>query len=128
MSCLWQHLDEYPPYYVRLWAKSGPNTALSDAEIAIGSGIEINRIRQIKIMTDWRAVTIGEAMRYTLACNFDPTNGATRRLARNYDYRCRVTNNTRPYRWLRRSPKFESEILPVLAILREKLIKSSSAA
>lgn len=126
MNSCWQNFADYPPYYVRLWAKNGPTTALSDAEIAIASGIDINRVREIKFMTDWNRVMVGEALRYCTACNFDPMNSADRIRARDYDYRCRQRNNV-PFNYLKRSPKWASEILPVLLILKQKLISGSSA-
>jgi len=127
MSSFWSCLQEFPPYYVRLLAKNGPMTALSDAEIAIASGIDINRVRAINMMTDWQQVTIGEMMRYTLACNFDPTRSADRTRAHDYEYRCSKRNTT-PFTYLKNSPKWESEILPVLMILQRKLTRGSSAA
>lgn len=127
MNSCWQIFTEYPPYYVRLWAKNGPQAALSDAEIAIASGIDINRVREIKFMTDWNGVTIGEALRFCSACNFDPMNSDDRMRARDYEYRCGQRNSV-PFSYLKRSPKWESEILPVLLILKRKLTAGSSAA
>lgn len=127
MSNYWQVWSEFPPYYVRLLAKSGPNTALSDAEIAIASGLDINRVRAIKILTEWDTVTHGEKLHYCAACNFDPTNLEDRTRARDYEYRCKVRNSV-PFRYLTKSPKWAGELLPVLKLLQAKLTQHSSAA
>ena len=73
-TTFWEALRQFPPYYIRMLAKNGRATALSDSEIAIASGIEINRVRQIKCLTTWDDVTVGEMLRFTTACNFDPTH------------------------------------------------------
>ena len=123
----WGALHAFPPYYVRLLAKNGRATALSDADIAIASGIDINRIREIKFYKEWDKVTVGEMLRYTAACNFDPTRNSDRTRARDYEYQC-TKRNMIPFRFLRKSPKWESEILPVLKLLRTKSTNVSSAA
>lgn len=116
----WEALQAFPPYYIRMLAKNGHSTALSDAEIAIASGIDINRVREIKCMTRWDDVTMGEVLRFTLACNFDPTRQKDRARAHNYERVC-LKRNVMPYKYLRKSPKWESEILPVMRLLLERL-------
>lgn len=125
----WAALQAFPPFYVRMLAKTGHSQALSDAEIAIASGIDINRVREIKFLTVWDTVTFGEILRYTTACNFDPTRQLDRARAHKYDQICQKRNVV-PFQYLRKSPKWDSELLPVLRILQQKLgqMRHSSAA
>ena len=127
---LWAAMAMFPPYYVRLLAKSGgvgAIKAMSDAEVAIASGIDINRIREIKFMTTWDRVTYREIVDYTMACNFDPTSPKDRMRVRNYENICKMRNAT-PFQYLKVSPKYESEFLPLLKILKAQLQQQPSAA
>lgn len=125
----WAAMQAFPPYYVRMLAKTGHSTALSDADIAIASGIEINRVREIKCLSSWDDVTFGEILRFTTACNFDPTRQKDRARAHNYERVCQK-RNAMPFQYLRKSPKWESELLPVLRLLQQRFYptKQSSAA
>lgn len=123
----WAALQAFPPYYVRMLAKTGHAAALTDADIAIASGIDINRVREIKCMANWDSVTFGEILRYTTACNFDPTRHKDRHRAKKYEYVCQK-RNVMPFKYLRKSPKWESEMLPVLRLLQQRMTRQSSAA
>lgn len=123
----WAAMQAFPPYYIRMLAKTGRVSALSDSDIAIASGIDLNRVREIKCMTNWDAVTFGEILRFTTACNFDPTRASDRERARKYEYVCQK-RNVIPFQYLRKSPKWESEILPVMRLLQQRLTRQSSAA
>lgn len=124
-TTFWEALQQFPPYRVRLLAKNGA-VALSDADVAIASGLDINRVRQIKFMKSWDAVTVGELLRFTAACGFDPTRNKDRRRA--YDYERSCQRNKNPYKYLRQSPKWASEFLPLFQLLKEELTRQSSAA
>lgn len=127
----WEAWQKFPPAYVRLLAKQGHALGMSDAEISIASGIELNRVREIKVIVDPFAadspISMGEALRYSAACNFDPTNAKHRSRAHNYERICAKRNVT-PFLYLRRHPKFESEILPVLLAYKRLMTRQSSAA
>lgn len=110
-------LSRFPPYYVRLLAKNG-GKALSDAEIAITAGIPINRVREIKFMQNWDHITFQEFDRFVSACNFDPTNPIDRERHYYYERQCTRANLT-PFRYARKHPKWESEMLPMLKMLVE---------
>lgn len=126
----WGALRYYKPCYVRLLAKEGHSRALTDAEIAIASGIDLNRVREINRMISWDNVTVGEMLRYVTACNFDPMSSIDRARCKKYDYTCKKRNII-PYHYLRKCPKWESEILPVLRVLQAEIpeneLKSSAA-
>lgn len=121
----WSALEKFPPYYVRMLAKHKAATALSDAEIAISSGIPLNRIREIKLMSNWLTLTVAEVLAFTTACNFDPTSGSDRRRIDDYEAKCKKRKKV-PFQYLRKSPKWESEILPLLKMLQSR--QQSSAA
>lgn len=130
-TSFWDAWRKYPPAYIRLLAKQSHSIGMSDAEIAIASGIDLNRVREIKMIADPFAadarLTFGEALRYSLACNFDPTNPRHRVRAVKYERTCQQ-RNVIPFLYLRRHPRFESEILPVLMLYRRLMTQQSSAA
>ena len=113
----WEAMDRFPPYYVRLLAKNGPCVAMTDAEIAIGSGIDLSRVREIKFMQTWSALGYGEMRAYLAACRFDPTDAKCRKRVVTYEFICTMRNSA-PGAYLRRSPKWESELLPVIQSIK----------
>lgn len=121
----WEAWQRFPPFYFRLFAKHDPTTPLSEAEIAISSGIAINRIREIVAMDDWTGVTHGEMRALTVACNFDPTNCRDRQRVAKYEKACQ-TRIPIPFQFLRRSPKWETEFLPIVRRMQSRL-KSAAA-
>lgn len=114
MTC-WQALDAYPPYFVRLAAKSSPHQAMSDAEIAIAAGLPLDRVRQIKMLTTWATATVGEIRAFFAACKFDPTSGVDRQRIWQYNQRCEQRKAKR-FQYLFKHPKYESELLPVMKL------------
>lgn len=128
----WVYLREYPPIYVRLLAKhpgSGVSAhlAITDEEIAIASGMTIDRVREISRMNSWDPIPWGEIRRFTLACKFDPTNPVDRRRAAAYEIACKTRNKT-PFQYLRNSPKFESQFLPLLQKIPQVLSQQRGAS
>lgn len=111
----WQILERYPPVFVRLYAKerSGERVhcALTDQEIAIRTGLSLDRIKEISQMVDWDNVTIGDAREFCLGCNFDPFN---------YVDRNRLAAYTRrgTYAFLRRSSHWKTTFQPLIKILQ----------
>lgn len=115
----WSVFTDFPPYYIRLFAKKDAYTALSEAEIAIASGLSLNRVREIVQLEDWGTVTFGEIVAFTAACNFDPTSRRDRHRVWQYEYTCRTRKKV-PFYYLRKSPKWESEILPIIRRLQSR--------
>ncbi len=74
---LFDLLADYPPPYVRLLAKlpGGGRSllAISDAELAISSGISLTRIREIAYSLNWEDIKFGEIRAFLSACHFDRT-------------------------------------------------------
>ncbi len=116
----WEALAEFPPYYVRILARSAPRMGMSDAEIAIASGLDINRVREIKFLESYGEMRLREIRAYFAACGFDPTLAADRIRIIKYEYQCNKRNSV-PFRYLRKHPKWESEILPVVRLLKSRL-------
>lgn len=116
----WEFFEAYPPPYCRLLAKEpGGGTAdmaVTDAELAIRSGIPINRVREISRLDSWASVPLDEARRFFAACNFDPTSAQDRSRVNNYEKICTKRKSV-PFHYLRRSPKWETEFLPLLLIV-----------
>lgn len=120
----WQAFEDFPPYQVRLLAKRvgagrDKNLAIDDAELAIRSGIPIDRLREIYRAENWDAVTHGEILAFTVACNFDPTNPRDRQRVRQYQYVC-LKRKVRPFRYLMNSPHWESVFLPLIRLLASR--------
>lgn len=129
-ATLWDHLRAFPPWMVRLRAKASHNKALSEVDLAIASGIEINRLRAIIASDNYDGLTVREMRAFFAACGFDPTLAKDRQRAAAYDQICKKRNAI-PYGYLRRSPKWESEILPIVKRLQAKMTeatRTSSAA
>lgn len=124
-ATLWQVLEKYPPYYCRIIAKkpgSGlRDLGLTDSDIAIHSGIPLSRVREICRMTDWLDCTVAEIHAFTLACNFDPANPEDRSRIAQIEYVCKK-RGTKPFQYLKKSPRYESETLPLLQLLKQKLM------
>ena len=125
----WETLDAFPPPYCRLLAKergSGhADMAITDAEMAIKSGIPIRRVAEISRMENWSAVTLWEMRRFFAAANFDPTNSRDRQRVKQYESVC-TKRHTIPFLYLRSSPKWETEFLPIY-LLAMKIMNSKSA-
>lgn len=76
----WSVFDEFPPIFVRLLAREriaserGGTSAvrvLSDEEIAINSGMELQDIRFLSELAHWDDIAIGTAKQFCRGCNFD---------------------------------------------------------
>lgn len=117
----WKYLEEYPPPQCRLLAKLPGGgrmvLAISDAELAISSGIDLNRIREISCSPNWDHISIGEMRAFFTACHFDPTLAAHRNRVTEY-YRVCLKRKTKVFQYLRSHPKWESEFLPLVKLLR----------
>jgi hypothetical protein len=128
-ATLWQALERFPPVQVRILAKkrgSGlRDLGLSDADIAITSGLPLSRVRELARMTDWLDVTVREIFAFTIACGFDPACPEDRQRVRSYEYLAKKRG--RPVcQYIKKSPRFESEYLPLLQIIRaQKQISTS---
>lgn len=118
----WDFLKAFPPPYCRILAKRPGggcgDMSIPDAEIAIQSGIPLSRVREISYQTTWDNVTNDEMRRFFTACNFDPTNPKHRFRVHVYNKVCQK-RNTVPFHYLRRSPKWETEFLPLWLLVRK---------
>lgn len=125
-SSAWSYLSDYPPLKVRLIAHRPVRAsqrnciALSDAEIAISSGLPLDRVRAISRMMDWDNVKLGELKAFCAACGFDPTIAAHRERFSKYEAIC-LKRTSRPFQWLHRHPAFAEEFLPLIRKLNRSL-------
>ncbi len=117
----WKFLSDFPPPKVRLFAKQPGGgraaQAISDAELAISSGMTLERVRQICYSENWDAITASEMKAFFTACHFDPTLAAHRNRVTEY-YRVCLKRNTKVFQYLRNHPKWESEFLPLVKLMR----------
>lgn len=118
----WEALEAFPPIFVRLAARrrvAGKNvTALSHEEIAITTGIPLERIVEISESFTWENVTIGEARSFCRACEFDPTRAEDRERQREYLRSCQKRYPDRPPHYLRNSPWWNSQFQPLIHRLK----------
>lgn len=119
---LWAYLDNYSPLVVRLCARRSIGgkhvVALSSQEIAITSGLPALRVAEISWLLEWDEVLVGEARRFCAACNFDPTSRLDRERQAAYARRCLTYRPNQYPEYLRQSPLWQTEFLPLLRHLR----------
>lgn len=124
----WAFLAAYPPPFCRLFGKEkGGGTAemaITDAMVALRTGMPIDRVRHIARQESWDEVPLGEIKKFLQACNFDPTNSMHRIRINNYEKLCKQRKVV-PFRYLRKSPKWESEFLP-LSLTVSRIMKSKT--
>lgn len=129
-SC-WRALDLFPPIVVRLNARV-PTVGKgrrwpAHAEVAISAGLSFSRVLAISESLSWERVRIGEARRFCAACGFDPTNAKDRKRMATYLNLCQKTHPNQPPHLLRSSPQWETEIQPLIALLRGSMERSGAS-
>jgi len=109
MPSPWDFLDQFPPSVVRLLARTGRGRAvrwISDEEVAIGSGLTLDRVNQLKVMPAWDRVPLADIRAFCRGCQFDPTSSKDRRIkVYIYHHACQK-NNSQPFHYLRSDPKW----------------------
>lgn len=105
-----QRISEFPPILVRLLAKQrgAAGEALSDQEIAIGSGISLSRVQAISRMESWDSITVGELRSFLKACHFNPLESADRNRLNAY------RRKGPKFIYLKRSPHWNDTFLPLI--------------
>ena len=110
----WQQMHANPPALVRLCArrrlKRKTVRAISLQEIAIASGLPLARVQVISQSLNWEGISIPEAERFCAGCNFDPMNPVDRNRQSAYRRSCK----NQPFAFLRKSPWWETEFLPLI--------------
>jgi len=120
----WQSLADHPPVLVRILARrrtAGSHVeAISTEEVAITSDIPLSRVRELSTLLSWDNVTMGEAERFCRACAFDPTRPADLNRYRAYSYQCKKFPAKQWFQYLRRSPWWATEFVPLINLLRSR--------
>lgn len=118
----WKYLTQNPPYLVRLMARrsvGGKNVvSMSLAEIAIASGLPLHRVQEISLSDTWDSITVSEATRFCAACNFDPLSTQDRNRKAAYFRACQNVPPIQRFAFLRKSPTWKTELLPLISRLR----------
>ena len=113
---IWKILEQNPPGAVRLMARRriGKKTvrAISDEEIAITSGLPIDRVRAIYHLRSWDGVPIGELRAFCEGCNFDLFSWQDRNRRDSYV-------RTATWAYLRNSEWWPTIFQPLLLRLKE---------
>lgn len=123
MPNAWKILADHPPCLVRLLArrkvKGKQVRAISSQEVAITSGLKLPRVHAISQMTSWDEVAVAEAERFVAGCGFDPLKAADRNRKSAYQRSCK-TQNSQMFTYLRSSPLWQSEFVPLIRLLQSR--------
>jgi hypothetical protein len=121
----WNAFASHPPALIRLLARTRRGktvVAITAEEIAIISGLTLSRVTEISLQTNWADVSLAEVERFCLGCGFDPTSSQHRNREKAYAKTCQ---QPRPrFLWIRRSPRFASEFLPLIVALKKSPLAS----
>lgn len=124
----WDYLDAFPPPYCRLLGKEpgggSADMAIPAAILAIRANLRLSRVWEICQQETWDDIPTSEMRRFFKGINFDPTNAQDRARVTKYEIICQE-RKTAPFHYLRRSPKWETEFLPLL-LLVSRIMKSKS--
>lgn len=119
----WKLLSEHPPALVRLYARrkfAGKNVVvMTMQEIAIASGLPLQRCIEISKQATWDGITVTEAERFIAGCGWDPLSYVDRNRKNAYARSCQKTKSK--YHYLRSSPLWKAELLPLIQLLRSRL-------
>lgn len=94
--------------------------AVSIEEIAIAAGLPLARVQAIAGSMSWDHITIPEAERFVAACGFDPLNPNDRNRKKAYERTCQKRPPTKRFAYLRNSPWWEKEFLPLIQRLQSR--------
>lgn len=123
VSAQWKHLHNHPPALCRLFARRRETgkgvTAMSLREIAIGSGLPLDRVTEIANQVSWAGVTIDEAEKFIAGCRFDPFSHTDRNRKNAYTRSCRRFKTK--FLFLRKHPHWKTELLPLIRRLQSRL-------
>lgn len=123
MPTAWKILNSHPPCLIRLLARrkltrTGKQVrAISAAEVAIASGLSLDRVLEISPLISWETVTVAEAERFVLGCGFDPLSSYDRNRKSAYQRSCQ-TSSRQQFSYLRKSPHWKTEFVPLISRLR----------
>lgn len=113
----WKHFETYPPAAVRVMARvkvvGKTVRALTDEEIAIASGLPLDRVRAISQLLSWESVNFGDVRRFCLGCGFDPLSSTDRNRAGAY------LRSKGRFAYLRKSPHFSTRFVTLINNLRQ---------
>lgn len=121
MTSIWTTLNRYPPYVVRLLARTvGKHpVALPDSAISAASGIDLPMLRWIYNQTSWNEVPVDLMRRFVKACNVDFGNAVRMKSIAFY---CRSRHKNK-WTYLKSSPEWEATFRPLLELWRKEVGK-----
>ncbi len=119
---VWEVIEKYPPCLIRLLArerKGGKQIrAISDVEIALKSGIPVERIKEISWSMDWEKITVTEMQKYIKGCGFDPHDSVVRNRVSAY----RRQRGSK-FKYLVNSPWWDCTFLPLIKEMKNNGIQ-----
>lgn len=106
--------------WARLLARIPHGRPLTDAEIAIASGLTVDRVFLLQHMTDWSQVSLVEAERFLRGCGIDFCDPA--KMTRIKCYIPRPGKKTPvTFKYLRISPEWTTKYKPLMLRARASL-------
>jgi hypothetical protein len=116
MLSLEQRLSRFTPITCRILARrvtpSGGVIALTNEEIAAGSGLSVPEVVKISRLSSWDGVAVGVMLRFTKGCGIDLSS---RDNLKNHEAMKRRSYDDIP-RYLRSAPHWEHQIKPLLIL------------
>lgn len=109
-----ERLDRFPPVACRILARAvkptGGVRALTDAEIAAGSGLSVSEVARLSRCTNWDSVTVREVFAFLKGCGvrLDDRDWMRKNVAYLQELRGAP-------RYLKQSPDWETLFKPLLA-------------
>jgi hypothetical protein len=111
---IWEIIDKYPPCVVRIFAReptAGKRIrAVSNDEIAVSSGLPVERVKQIAFSSSWNHIKVGEMRAFIKGCGFDPLDSSVRNRVKAY---CRRDSGVK-FKYLITSPWWKTELKPLI--------------
>lgn len=106
-----QICQELPPILCRLLARHPNGSPLTTEEIASASGLLPIRVLVLSEMMTWNGVPLDDHFAFTLGCQMEFDNARQMKRARAYARALEKGLIARPFRYLERSPDYESYYL-----------------
>lgn len=120
-SNFFKRARRFPPVVVRMLARVPRGRPLTSLEISKASNIPVARVDSISRSTSWQGIDIYEMQAFCSACRVDFASRKSMKRVDTYIRGVTINGKRVPptYSYLRKSPDWEKEFLPLVLILKE---------
>ena len=123
MLSIEERLSRFTPITCRILARrvipSGGVTALTDEEIAAGSGLSVPEIARLSRRRSWTGVPVDMMLSFTKGCG---VNLSSRNSLKTHEAMNRRSRSIP--RYLRQSPNWESQLKPLLLLSQKSNVQN----